>query len=224
MPDNHQRSATTQKYFMNRFLLQLLLVLPVTNAFAQNKKPLDHAVYDGWKSIGERMISKNGRYIVYVVNPQEGDGELVIQNVSAKYKKIVPRGYSAVISNDSRFVFFKIKPFFQETRKAKIKKKKPDEMPKDSLGIVELGRDSVVKIARVKSFKTPEKGNGWIAYHLEKPLPDSAGKKSLSDSGKTKLDMLVKIADSIIRKSIDSVKGNIKKEEIIIAILATSNM
>src|SRR5207342_1725875 len=103
-------------------------------AAAQTKKPLDHTVYDSWKSIGERMISNDGKFVVYAVNPQEGDGELVIQNPVTKYKKVIPRGYSAVITEDSKFLVFKIKPFFQDTRQAKIKKKTPDEMPKDSLG------------------------------------------------------------------------------------------
>ena len=61
-------------------LLLSLFVLIVINASAQNKKPLDHTVYDSWKSIGERMISNDGQFVVYTVNPQEGDGELVIQN------------------------------------------------------------------------------------------------------------------------------------------------
>ncbi|MEP7111520.1 MAG: prolyl oligopeptidase family serine peptidase [Ferruginibacter sp.] len=202
---------------MKKLSLPALLILIIANISAQNKKPLDHSVYDGWKSIGERMISNDGKYIVYAVNPQAGDGELVIQNTTTKYKKIVPRGASAVISEDSRFVFFKIKPLFQETRQARIKKKKPEEMPKDSLGIIELGNDSVIKIARIKSFKAPEKAAGWIAYHLEKPLPDSSKKKPTNDSAAIKIDMLVKLADSVIRKSIDSIKGKIEKEAVIAA-------
>jgi dipeptidyl aminopeptidase/acylaminoacyl peptidase len=202
---------------MKNILLQVLFISILFNCSAQSKKPLNHSVYDGWKSIGERMISKDGKYIVYAVNPQEGDGELVIQNISTKYKKVIARGSGAVISDDSRFVYFKIKPFFQDTRQAKIKKKKPDEMPKDSLGIVELGVDSVLKIARVKSFKTPEKAAGWVAYQIEKPLPDTTKKKVSVDSSKLKMDLLVKLADSVIRKSIDSIKGKIEKEEVILA-------
>ena len=202
---------------MKKLFLPALLLVFTSNLSAQSKKPLDHSVYDGWKSVGERMISKDGNYIVYAVNPQEGDGELVIQNVTTKFKKVIPRGSGAVISDDSRFVYFKLKPFFQDTRQAKIKKKKPDEMPKDSLGMVELGKDSVVKIARVKSFKTPEKAAGWVAYQMDKPLPDTTKKKVTVDSVKVKMDLLVKLADSVIRKSIDSIKGNIEKEEVIVA-------
>ncbi len=196
-----------------------LLVFSSLAAVAQIKKPIDHSVYDGWKSLGERMISNDGKFIVYTVNPQEGDGELVIQNPQTKYKKVIVRGYNAVITEDSRFVVFKIKPVYQDTRQARIKKKRPDEMPKDTLGIVELGMDSVLKIARVKTFKSPEKGAGFIAYHLDKPLPDSTKRTRVAvpDSNKIKMDALVKLADSVIKKSIDSVKGNIEKEQVIAA-------
>lgn len=41
-------------------------------------------------------------------------------------------------------------------------------MPKDSLGIVELGNDNVWELANVKSYKVPEKAAGWVAYQMEK--------------------------------------------------------
>ncbi len=198
---------------MSKLIFLLILFAPLV-MWAQ-KKPLDHTVYDNWKSIGERMISNDGAYVVYTVNPQEGDGELVIQNAKTKYKKVVHRGYNATITEDSRYLIFKIKPFFQETRQAKIKKKKTDEMPKDSLGIIELGKDSVIKIARVKNYKTPEKGFGYMAYQMEKALPDTTKKKpAVIDSAKLKNRDLVKLADSLIRLAVDSIKGNITKEEL----------
>jgi hypothetical protein len=198
-------------------VLFFLVFIPLLS-FAQTKKPLTHEVYDGWKSVGERFISNDGNYILYAINPQEGDGEMVIQNVKTGYRKNIPRGYSAVITEDSRYAILKIKPPYQDTRQAKIRKKKPDDMPKDSLTIVLLGADSVVKVSRVKSFKTPEKGSGWLAYQMEKPLPDtSAKKKAIPDSIKTRVDMLTKLADSLIRISLDSVKGKIEKEEVIAA-------
>ncbi len=200
---------------MHYRLLTVLLFINLS-LFAQNKKPLSHDVYDSWKSLGERQISNDGNYIVYSINEQEGDGDLFVRNIKTGYQKIIRRGYAAVITEDSRFVICKIKPVYQETRQAKIKKKKADEMVKDSLAYIQLGLDSVVKISRVKSFKTPEKGSGWLAYHLEKPLPDTtAKKKPQPDSVKIIIDNLAKLADSIIRKSLDSVKGKIEKEEMI---------
>lgn len=191
------------------FFFSILLV--ATTAIAQNKKPLDHSVYDNWKSIGERQISNDGKFVVYAVNPQEGDGELVIQNPETKYKKIIPRGYSAIITEDSRFVIFKIKPLFQDTRQAKIKKKTGDDLPKDSLAIIELGQDSVLKIAKVKSYKTPEKGSGWMAYLLEKADAVTPKVKALPDSA-TQLKNLLQIADSLVKVA-DSLRNKSKEAQ-----------
>ena len=207
--------------------MRVLFFLPFLFAFisvnAQNKKPLDHSVYDSWKGISERAISNDGKYIVYTINPQEGDGSLVIQTATG-YKKVIDRGYSPVITNDSRYVVFKIKPVFQETRQAKIKKKKADEMAKDTLAIVELGKEEIVRIPRVKSFKTPEKGSDWIAYQMEKPLPDTTKKsKGGTDSLKIKTDLLVKLADSVLRRSIDSVKGKISRETLLEVVQRAAN-
>jgi dienelactone hydrolase len=200
-----------------RYFLLFAAVLVSITASAQ-KKPLDHTVYDGWQNISERLISHNGKYVVYTITPQEGDAQLVIQSIETQQKKEIARGYNAIITEDSRYLVFKIKPAFADTRQAKIKKKKPDEMPKDSLAIIELGKDSVIKIAKVKTYKTPERGAGWVAYHLEKATPEGEKKKTaVPDSNKIKMDMLVKLADSVIRRSVDSVKGNINKEEVIAA-------
>ena len=202
---------------MTKTLLPLLLLLSCFSVKAQNKKVLTHAVYDGWKSVGEKVISNNGRYIVYTIVPQEGDGLLVINDMINGKNWEMERGYAPVISQDNRYVFFKIKPRYQDTRQSRIKKKKPEEMPKDSMAIILLGADSIIKTPLVKTFKTPEKSSGWVAYLAEKPLPDTSAKKTISDSLKTKIDGLVKIADSLFRKSIDSVKGKIEKAEVVAA-------
>ena len=197
-------------------IVWLLFLAPITIVCHAQKKPLDHTVYDGWQSIGEKLISNDGKWIVYTINPQEGDNDMVIQSSNAQYKKTVPRGYSALITEDSRYVIFKIKPLFKDTRDARIKKKKNDDMPKDSLGIIELGKDSTWKIARVKSYKTPEKSYGWVAYHLEKK-PDAAAKSNTVSKKTT--DSLIYIIDSL-KAVIESLPGkapvrkaNNKKDE-----------
>ena len=141
---------------MKRTSLLLLALITTISVWSQ-KKPLDHLVYDSWKAVGERTISPDGRYLAYAINPQEGDGVLVIQSSDNSWKKEIPRGYNATITEDNKYVVFRIRAFFKDTRDARIKKKKPDDMPKDSLGIIELGKDSVTHIGRVKSYKLPEK-------------------------------------------------------------------
>jgi dipeptidyl aminopeptidase/acylaminoacyl peptidase len=175
---------------MKRFFF-VFLFFPL--CLLAQKKPLDHSVYDSWQSIGERMISNDGKWVVYSVTPQEGDADLFIQSTDGtNYKKQISRGYNAVITEDSRFVVFKIKPWYKDTREARIKKKKPEDMPKDSIGIVELGKDDVLKVAKIKSYKVPEKGFGWIAYQKE----ILASKQVMAPTQKT-VDSLKKKIDSL---------------------------
>ena len=198
---------------MKRILILLSFLLVFQFSYSQ-KKPLDHSVYDGWQHIGERMISNDGKWVVYTIDPQEGDNELVIQSSDAKYKKSVARGYNALITEDSRYVIFKIKPLYKDTRDAKIKKKKPADMPKDSLAIIELGKEDIWKREKVKGFKTPQKAYGWVAYQLEEQIkqPGLPAKKDKKDS----LDARAKwISDSLnqVINSLNFVINEIQSEK-----------
>jgi len=183
------------------FLLYLPLFL-----LAQ-KKPLDHTVYDVWQSIGERAITNNGKYVAYVINPQEGDGVLVVQSADSSYKKEIPRGYTITLTEDSRFLICKIKPLFKDTRDAKIKKKKADEMPKDSLAILQLGTDSLIKKPGVKNYKTPAKAAGWVAYLFDKGFGENTKPRSAPDS-LSRLNNIAAIADSLAHVA-DSLRNKV---------------
>jgi dipeptidyl aminopeptidase/acylaminoacyl peptidase len=136
-------------------------------AFGQ-KKVLDHTVYDSWQSIREVIYQPQGQFLSYVIAPQEGDAVLVIHNTLNKVDIKIQRGAQGAFTEDGRFFIAKIKPLFQETRKAKIDKKKPDEMPKDSLVIVNLTTGNIERIASVKSFQLPVKGNDQLVYLKDK--------------------------------------------------------
>jgi dipeptidyl aminopeptidase/acylaminoacyl peptidase len=156
--------------------LTLVFLLFVNAALAQ-KKPLDHSVYDGWESISNKQISNNGQWIAFTVAQQEGDGKLQLNNTSNNYKLQVPRADMLQFTSDSKYAAFLIKPFYKNTRLAKIKKKKSDELPKDSLGFVNLTTNALQKVGKIKSFKVPENGAALLAYHLEKldTLPGNDG-------------------------------------------------
>ncbi|MDB5195670.1 MAG: family peptidase, partial [Flaviaesturariibacter sp.] len=194
---------------MKKFL-SLFLFCPLF--LVAQKKPLDHSVYDGWQNIGERMISNDGKWVVYTVTPQEGDADLYIQAADGRsYKKSIARGYNALITEDSRFLVFKIKPTYKETRDARIKKKKPEDMPKDSIGIVELGKEDVIRVAKIKSYKTPQKGSGWVAYQKEK---DPATVKPANQPTQRTVDSLRRTVDSLVMlvKELKNIKGGNRDE------------
>lgn len=174
--------------------LTLLFLLFASVAYAQ-KRPLDHSVYDSWESVGAKQLTKNGLWAAYGVVPQEGDANFYLQETVTAQKIKVPRASFAQFSADSKFAAFAIKPFFKDTRMAKIKKKKPDEMTKDTLGIANLTTLAVTKIPRVKSFKFPENGAPLLAYSLEKAPDTSKKTKPAAQSTEPKNDSDFYFAD-----------------------------
>lgn len=158
-----------------------ILFFSTSFAFAQ-KKPLDHNVYDSWETLGEKKISNNGEWVVYTVDPQEGDGKLFVKNPAKSISLEFERGYAAGFSSNSNFLVFKVKPFFKDTREAKIKKKKTDEFPKDSLAVLNLSTLALEKIPSVVSYKLTEKNNEWIAYLSALRSTDSTKPVSKKDT------------------------------------------
>ncbi len=168
--------------------LTLLFLLFASIAYAQ-KKPLNHNVYDTWESVGAKQLSNDGLWAAYSIAQQEGDANLYFQQSLTNQKIKVSRGTvigaavrSNLFSTDSKFAVFAIKPWYKDTRLAKIKKKKPDDMTKDTLGIANLTTLTITKIPRVKSFKLPENGIALLAYNLEKEL-DTSKKAKLPVTG-----------------------------------------
>src|SRR5579863_7076274 len=152
-----------------RLTLSFIFLLFTGFSASSQKKPLDPSVYDGWQRVGERVLSADGKYIGYTVVPEEGDGRLYIRATGGSYAKEIPRGSGVEFTADGRYAVFLIHPFFKDAREARIKKKTPEQMPKDTLGWIELGTDSIVRIPRVKSFKLPDLQGDWLAYLREKP-------------------------------------------------------
>ncbi len=190
-------------------ILFLILLFPLISL--GQKKPLDHSVYDEWQKVNDKLLSNDGKWVVYTITPQEGDGNLYIQSAKNPSEKlIVPRGDKPVITYDSRYVILKINPRFADVRQAKIKKKKPEEMPKDSMAIVDLTGFQIRKVPSVQSFKTPEKGAGWMAFQKE-PVNSSKHTPATSkamDSLKKKIDSLTNLV-----RELETIKSNKKDDE-----------
>ncbi len=157
-------------------LMTAILCAPAAALVGQEsqKRPLDHDVYDSWNRIMDERLSDDGRWMLYALVPQEGDAELHVRAADGGTAYAIPRGRSARFSADGGFVVFLIKPELALEREAKREKKKPDEQPKDSLGILSLATGDVVRVERVKSFAVPEDAGSWVAYLLEQAPKEKA--------------------------------------------------
>src|ERR1700761_2440984 len=173
---------------MKKILLPAFILSVVFGASAQkiSKKPLDHSVYDAWQSVENERISNDGKWILYVVKPQEGDADLVVTDPKNSNKFHVPRADTARFTSDSKYAVLLIKPFFKDIRQAKIKKKKPSEFPKDTLGIITLGKNTLKKVPTIRSFKIAEKAP-VVAYlspadTIKKSLAADTSKKAIANT------------------------------------------
>ncbi len=171
----------------------LFAIITIKTALADGKKPLTHEDYAKWKSITEYKISNNGKFLCYVISPQEGDRFLYVENLKTKIKDSIERGYGAKFLPNSNFLVFKIKPQFDTLRTAKLKKVKKDKLPKDSVGILNLNTGEISKYNRLKSFKIAKENSDFIALLLEyeKEKDSTARQDTIKAKEKNKGDNLI---------------------------------
>jgi dipeptidyl aminopeptidase/acylaminoacyl peptidase len=174
---------------MKKIISIVLLALSIS-AYGQ-KKNIDHSVYDDWKSVGNVQITDNGQFSLYQVNAQEGDGYLVALNLSNLQKENFPRGNGARITPNGEFALFTIKPLFSQTKEAKIKKSKPDQMPKDTLAIYNLKNKDFKTFPYLKGFKMAKWGNKYLAFQTTPPADTSKGKKPVKKDKDEGSDLFV---------------------------------
>ena len=189
--------------------------LMVFNLFSQKKFEVPE-VYYKWNNLKNTQISHNGKLITYEINKLKGDGFLHIQIPSQSFHDSVPRAKNAKISPNNSFVAFRIKPQYDTIKQLKLDDVPKKKFPKDSLGIFLVNQDTIVKIPRVKSFKTPDKENDWIAWLHEKKK--NKQKKSSQDSSandSTKADsnnakqgqkLVIRHPNTDFKKTFDQVK------------------
>jgi dipeptidyl aminopeptidase/acylaminoacyl peptidase len=190
------------------WLLTAALLLSVSLA-QTSKRPLNHHDYDGWRSIAGQHLSPDGKFLVYSVFPQEGDGEVIIRNlvtgkdqhepagarpavepsgVPEEGPAPVARGVTVAFSADNRWLVFSTFPSKADTDKAKKEKKTTAQMPKDGMVIVDLASGKPTRIDRVRRFQMPEKASGFLAYLKEAPESAAAAQPAKPEGGDSASD------------------------------------
>src|SRR6266545_1112404 len=132
------RSAITLALF-----LCLGAGLATAQPTAPQKKPITHDAYDSWKSIQGTKLSTDGVWLAYALTPQEGDGELVVRNLKTNAEIRAPRGRDPQITTDNHFVVYAVAPLKKDVDQARKAKRKPEEMPKNGVGLVTLASGQV---------------------------------------------------------------------------------
>ena len=162
---------------MIRFTQLLFFIVVSLPLLAQTaKRPLTAADYDRWQSVRTEKISNDGRWIAYQVDPQDGDGRLevvatTLANGNTQKRYVFPRGYLAQFTPDSKFLVMRLKVPVADARKAKLKKRKADDMPKDSLLVLNTATGEMTKLPNVKSFAFGKDAGSWLAILQDGNVP-----------------------------------------------------
>lgn len=186
------------RLFQRTFSIFCLVSILSSQLLAQTaaKRPLTMQDFDSWRSLQGAQISRDGKFVAYVMQPQDGDGELFVKNTQTNSEFRSPRGYRPptpppdpsdpvatqaflatgrllrpIFSADSKFLFFNIEPTKAEILKARKDKKSPADFPKPALGIMDLASGKVTKIEQVKNYQVPEDGSGYVAV-LKEPAKE----------------------------------------------------
>jgi hypothetical protein len=222
-----------------------LAAIFIFSAFSQ-KRPLTHQDYDSWRSIQSTHLSGDGAYLAYALFPEEGDGEFVLRNLKTgkELRESIgarpappavnrgsqnpddppppPPSITIAFSRDNRTVAFSTFPPKAEVDKAHKEKKKPQEMPKNGLVILDIASGKADRLARVKNFQIPEDGDGFVAYlklRDDEPKPAATGRTRVEYGGDL---VLRKLADGTERTFADVVEYTIGKDATTLAYAVSS--
>ncbi len=148
-----------------KFKIAIIFNLFCIVTYAQ-KKPLDHTVYNDWKSLKSAQVSNDGKFLSYEITPHRGDGYLYVYDKEAATLDSFPRGTKAKFSEESDFLIFTVTAGFDTLRQCELKKVDKKKWPKDSLFIYRLQDKDIKSFPKLKSSAVAEKGN-WMAYLID---------------------------------------------------------
>jgi hypothetical protein len=187
-----------------------LLVLSIATVGAQPPRPLSHKDYDSWRLITGQAISRDGKWVAYAYMSEDADGEVIVRELATGKEYRIPAGnlpqppvvppaevnpeappqrptVKMRFASDAQWLVFTAFPTKAEVDRARKDKKKPDQMPKKSLAIVNLTNGQVERVANVKSFELPEKGEAWLAY-LAEAKPEAKPETKSAEKPATDID------------------------------------
>ena len=144
------------------------------------KRALDHEDGYQWNSIRAQMLSANGSWLAYVLEPWDGDPTLVIarSDGSEEYRF---HGRAPAFTRDSRHIAFEVPPVQAIVDSLRLEGKNGDDLPGDSLAVITLdalsasaGEDGSVRrvIGPIESFAVPRGGGTFVAYLLSENPED----------------------------------------------------
>ena len=164
-----------------------VFTLCVAGCSLAQKRAITAKDFDSWKSISGQALSHDGHYLAYGLFPQEGDGVVIVRDLKSGQEwrenagelppppvpdptseaPPMPRAIRLVFSEDSKTLVFLAYAKHDAVEKAKKDKKSPAH---EELVVWDLVGGKPARVADVKNFQVPEKGDGVVAYQKYGPV------------------------------------------------------
>lgn len=152
------------------FIAYLLLCSVVVVAQDKPKPPLAWKDVASWKAIpafGGTQLSPDGAWFAYVLNPNEGDAELILRKTGDTTKIKYPIGsgtfFNMSFSDDAKWFAFKVYPKDKDKKAAAKPGGKP--LP-DKVFLINLSNKKKTEFERVRTFAFNGEKSSVLALHL----------------------------------------------------------
>ncbi|MDI9356133.1 MAG: prolyl oligopeptidase family serine peptidase [Chitinophagaceae bacterium] len=153
--------------------------------FAQ-KRMLEHEDVAKWNTIKEEQISPDGKWVYYVFGCDDGDNTLILRDIATKKEKKILFIASPTFTYNSQYLIALKKFPLDSVRAYKRRKKKIEDIPKDSLIVYELETEKMFTIGNIRQYKVPHKDGEWLAALLEKDAKQTEDTAQSSKKNKKK--------------------------------------
>lgn len=139
------------------FIFFLFLAVFSLPTFAQQKKALTVTDMMKFREIHNPVISEDGKWIAYAVQPDRGDGEAIVQSTETERTFRIERGSRPVISRNGKWVAATVLP------KAVDMETKKKDKPKNGLHLLNMENGEILQREKVQKFVFSNNSR-WLAY------------------------------------------------------------
>jgi len=142
---------------MKSILPHFLLFYLVFNLSAQ-KKVMTPEVYEEWNKISQVQLSDSGNYASYILTNEGGRSDLILYEAATGNEKLIPHVKNHALTADEAFMISLSSVHPDTLKELKRKKVKKNDLPQDTLIIMDLNQGTLTKVKNVTSFSlAPEK-------------------------------------------------------------------
>ncbi len=136
-------------------------------------RPIELPDILAWKSIRGRVLSADGSWLAYILQPNEGDSEVVVRSLagSAEHRFAVGEqpafgsGSQLAFSDDGKWFAYEVRPGHEVVAEASKSEKKP----RNSAGLVDLSSGEMTEFEGIQSFQFGGNEAVWLALHRVAP-------------------------------------------------------